>query len=33
MKLHTTLTAAAIVVAALTTAGCAVSRGQESTGA
>ena len=33
MKLHTTLTAAAIVVTALTTAGCAVSRGQESTGA
>jgi hyperosmotically inducible periplasmic protein len=33
MNFRTTLTAAAMAVAVLSTAGCAVSRGQESTGA
>jgi hyperosmotically inducible protein len=33
MSFRTTLTAAAMAVAVLTTAGCAVSRGQETTGA
>jgi osmotically-inducible protein OsmY len=33
MNFRTTLTAAAMAVAVLTTAGCAVSRGQETTGA
>jgi osmotically-inducible protein OsmY len=33
MNFRTTLTAAAMALAVLTTAGCAVSRGQESTGA
>ncbi len=33
MNFRTTLTTAAMAVAVLTTAGCAVSRGQESTGA
>ena len=33
MNFRTTLTAAAMTVAVLTTAGCAVSRGQETTGA
>jgi len=33
MSVRTTLTAATLVVAVLSTAGCAVSRGQESTGA
>lgn len=33
MNFHTTLTAAAMVGALLTAAGCAVSRGQETTGA